>query len=449
MPNISSMIQNDPQTGLQVDQRDTLTGLAGTSAARTKLLQWQEQAEEEGRTAPVHVMLLALGRFDTVNLAYGEAAGDGALVAVAQRIAHFSEDEFEDGDWIAARIGGGKFLLAVREACSRERWQWLGEALADAVAHPIAGLDDAGTLRLWPRVALMRSMPGEGPQMIFDRLGEALERAHRSHGQRVLWADGDHTPRGRPNAQLEADLLAALDRNEIEMVYQPQYSLPDDRLIGAEALARWQHPQLGRIGASALFAIAERADHVAPLSRHIAERALRDAAAWPGDLRLSLNVTPADLAAASFASELQAIIDASGFAAQQLTLEITEHVLLAELERSAAMLGALRAGGVKIALDDFGAGFCNFRYLQILPLDYLKLDRAMVEGIGDAPKDMAVFHAIVAMAKALSLKVIAEGIETQNQRDIVASEGCEFYQGFLRSVPMGAEDFALLADQSN
>ncbi len=434
---------------IQTDQRDALTGLAGTPAARMKLSQWQEQAAAEGRTAPVHVMLLALGRFDTVNLAYGEAAGDGALVTVAQRIAHFSEDEFEDGDWIAARIGGGKFLLAVREACSRERWQWLGEALADAVAHPIAGLDDAGTLRLWPRLALMRAMPDEGPQMIFDRLGEALERAHHSHGQRVIWADGEHTPRGRPNAQLEADLLAALDRDEIEMVYQPQYSLPDDRLIGAEALARWQHPQLGRIGASALFAIAERADHVAPLSRHIAERALRDAAAWPGDMRLSLNVTPADLAAASFASELQTMIDISGFAPGQLTLEITEHVLLAELERSAAMLSELRDCGVRIALDDFGAGFCNFRYLQILPLDYLKLDRAMVEGIADTPKDMAVFRGILALAKTLSLKTIAEGIETQKQRDLIANEGCEFYQGFLRAAPMGGAEFTTLAGKTN
>ena len=434
---------------IQTDLRDVLTGLACTEAAQDRLNEWQQLANDEGQTAPVHIMLLALGRFDTVNLAYGEAAGDGALVTVAQRIGHFSDDEFEDDDWIAARIGGGKFLLAVREACSRERWQWLGEALADAVALPIAGLEDAATLRLWPRIALMRAMPGEGAKMIFDRLGQALEQAQQSRGQRVVWADGGHTPRGRPAAQLEADLLAALDRGEIEVVYQPQYSLPDDRLIGAEALARWQHPQLGRIGASALFAIAERADHLAPLSRHIAEQALGEAALWPSDMRLSLNVTPADLAAASFARELLAMIAATGFAPGQLTLEITEHVLLAELERSAAMLGDLRGSGVRIALDDFGAGFCNFRYLQILPLDYLKLDRAMVEGIADAPKDLAVFRAILAMSKALGLKAIAEGIETQAQRDLIASEGCEFYQGFLKAAALDTHDFAALCTEKN
>ncbi|MXP43806.1 GGDEF domain-containing phosphodiesterase [Allopontixanthobacter sediminis] len=434
-------------------QRDPLTGLADAAAAQVRLSEWHDQAAKEGCAAPVHVLLLALGRFDAVNLAYGEAAGDGALVTVAQRIGHFANDELEDGDWIAARIGGGKFLLAVREACSRERWQWLGEALADAVALPIAGLGDAGTLRLWPRVALMRAMPGERPQVIFERAGEALDRAQHSHGQRVLWADGSTAPRGRTGAQLEADLLGALDREEIELVYQPQYRLLQSApagglLVGAEALARWQHPMLGRIGASALFAIAERADHVAPLSRHIAERALRDAALWPKGMRLSLNVTPADLAAASFAAELQAVVASAGFSADRLTLEITEHVLLADLERSAAMLGKLRAGGMRIALDDFGAGFCNFRYLQILPLDYLKLDRAMVEGIADAPRDMAVFRAIVAMAKALSLQVIAEGIETDAQRDLIAGEGCEFYQGFIASLPMPAAEFAALARRS-
>ncbi len=432
---------------IDIEQRDNLTGLARSDVAQARLADWQQEGVAEGRVAPVHVMLLGLGRFDTVNLAYGEAVGDGALVTVAQRISHFCEDEFEDGDWIAARIGGGKFLITVREACSRERWQWLGEALADAVAHPIAGLDDGGTLRLWPRVALMRAMPGEGPRMIFDRLGEALEHARSQHGHRVVWADGGLTPRGWPSAQLEADLLTALDRGEIEVVFQPQYCLPEDRLTGAEALARWQHPQLGRIGASTLFAIAERADHVAPLSRHIAQRALTAAAGWPDHLRLSLNVTPADLAAASFASELELLIEFTGFDPKRLTLEITEHVLLSELERSAAMLNDLRSVGVQIALDDFGAGFCNFQYLKILSLDYLKLDRAMVEGIGDAPKDLAVFRAIVAMAKALDLMIIAEGIESSEQRDLIALEGCDYYQGFLRAAPMSGDEFADLASR--
>lgn len=432
---------------LDMKMHDDLTGLAGVAVARETLEMWQHGAAQQGKTAPVHAMLLGLGRFDAVNLAYGESVGDGALVTVAQRILHFAEDEFEDGDWLVARLGGGKFLLAAHEACSRERWQWLGEALADAIAHPIAGLEDAGTLRLWPRVALMRPAPGEGPAMIFDRLAETLEEARTKQGRRVLWSDGGLTVPGRRSALVDADLLAALDRDEIEVVYQPQVSLADDSIIGAEALARWQHPELGRIGATQLFAIAERTDHVAQLSRHIAKRALTDAATWPLGQRLSINVTPADLASSNFADALTGLVEECGFDPEYLTLEITEHVLLNDLEGSAKTLLALKAHGMRIALDDFGAGFCNFRYLKILPLDAIKLDRTMIDGIAADERDLAVLQGIIAMAKALHLGVIAEGIETEEQREIIKREGCDYYQGFLRAVPLDQAAFLeMIAD---
>ncbi len=139
------------------DLRDTLTGLAGSDGARARIVRWQQQAVEEGETAPIHALLLGLRRFDTVNLAYGEAAGDSALVAVAARILHFAADEIE-GDWVAARMGGGNFLLAAHEPCSRERWQWLAESLAESISRPIGNPGGAGTLRLWPRIALMRTL---------------------------------------------------------------------------------------------------------------------------------------------------------------------------------------------------------------------------------------------------------------------------------------------------
>jgi EAL domain-containing protein (putative c-di-GMP-specific phosphodiesterase class I)/GGDEF domain-containing protein len=425
--------------------RDDLTGLLGTDTAHAMLARWQAEYAARGAVAPIHAMLLGLGRFETVNLAYGEAAGDGALVEVAKRILHFAEDEFESGAWLVARIGGGKFLVAALEACSRERWQWLADALADAVAHPIATHDGSEILRLWPRVAMMRATHGEGPEIVLDRLAEALSLAQAEQGRRVMWADGDVTFPGRRGAQLEADLLAALGRDEIEILFQPQFALDGDSLVGAEALARWQHPELGKVGASALFSIAERADHVAQLSRHIATRALQAAADWPEPLRLSLNVTPTDLAAGSFASELLKLAQQAGFPPERLTVEITEHVLLADLEQAAQAFDRLKAAGVRIALDDFGAGFCNFRYLKILPLDYLKLDRAMVDGVASDPRDLAVLRGILAMANSLELQVIAEGIETEEQRAIIAAEGCHFYQGFLKAAPMRAGEFTELA----
>ena len=229
------------------------------------------------------------------------------------------------------------------------------------------------------------------------------------------------------------------------MVFQPQFALPGDALSGAEALARWNHPVLGRIGAGALFSIAERADFVVPLSRHIAALSLRAAAVWPAPLRLSLNVTPADLANWSFAADLGETLRLSDFPANRLTLEVTEQVLLADVQLAARALANVAAKGVRVALDDFGAGFCNFRYLKVLPLHYLKLDRAMVEGITEEGRDLAVLRAILAMAGALELKVIAEGIESEAQRARIEAEGAHCWQGFLRAKPMAEIEFLKLA----
>ena len=424
--------------------RDALTGLAGSEALHARLREWAGAAQADGRIAPIHALMLGLRRFETVNLAYGEDVGNAALVEVATRLLRFADDEL-DGEWIAARLGGGNFVLAANEECSRERWQWLAEEIAEDIARPIVDLCGEGTIRLWPRIALIRAVPDEDSHTVVDRLAETLARAQRNSAGRVLWADGDLAVAGRSAQQLEADLLGALDRDEIEIVYQPQFAADDGRLTGAEALARWQHPQLGRIGAGALFAIAERADHVVQLSHHIAAHALAGAAGWPEPLRLSLNVTPADLAASSFANSIAAAIVEAGFSPDRLTLEITEQALVSDLDRSAVSLRKLRDIGVRIALDDFGAGFCNFRYLKLLPLHYLKLDRSMVDGILDDSRDLAVFRGILAMAKALGLKVIAEGIENEDQRALIAQEGCDYYQGFLRAQPMSAEEFMVFA----
>lgn len=243
------------------------------------------------------------------------------------------------------------------------------------------------------------------------------------------------------------DIGQAMAQDEIEILFQPQYAAASGALAGAEALAHWQYRDFGRIGGQALFAIAGRTGHAPLLLRHVAERALEAAAKWPGEagLRLSLNVTADDLAEAGFAEEFAALLGQSGFPAERLTLEITEQVLLADLERARGELEKLAQSGIRIALDDFGAGFCNFRYLKLLPLHYLKLDRSMVEGVEEDARDLAVLRGIVALGHALGLDVIAEGIETEEQRQIVAGEGIAFYQGFLKAEPMAAEEFADLA----
>jgi predicted signal transduction protein with EAL and GGDEF domain len=245
-------------------QRGRMSGSPGLETARDRIAEWMAVERIEEGSGQLHAMLLGLRRFDAVNLAYGEAAGDDALDEVTARMSNFAAHEL-DGRWLVCRAGGGSFLLLATEPCSRERWQLVAGELSEAVARPITV--PSGVLRLSPRIALVRMLAGETIDLMLDRLGQALSEATLSQGARLVWANGEASPAGRSSAQLEADLLEAIERDEIEIMFQPQFRLPDDRLVGAEALARWNHPELGRIGASALFAIAERTDHVAPLSR--------------------------------------------------------------------------------------------------------------------------------------------------------------------------------------
>lgn len=446
-----------------LDIPDTVTGLIRQGEALRQLADWQNGAARWNEKASIHCMSIGLKRFSAVNLAYGREAGDRALVELTNRVLQFARGELEGenaqsagnahiagnhSNWLLSRLDNGAFLLAANHACSRERWQWLAEELSQAIAQPIATLANSAELRLWPRVALLRATPADNPAGIISRLEEAQDKNRHQSGRRLFWVDGEASLPGRSARQLEADLISALDRDEIDIVYQPQFSTQTGRVVGVEALARWRHPELGRIGAVALFAIAERADHVGQLSRHIFNQALNGFEDWAGGLRLSLNVAPADLSSRFFPDMVAEALSASGFPPEKLTLEITEQALLSDLDTSAERLGQLSELGIAIALDDFGAGFCNFRYLKILSPDYLKLDRSMVEGIANDPRDLAILRGIIAMAKALDLDVIAEGVETEAQRRVIVEEGCVSWQGFLGAEPLSREKVTALLQKN-
>ena len=418
---------------------DTLTGLLAAASGRQRLESWARDGLRW------QAMLIGLQRFQAVNRAFGQPAGDAALAEVARRIRTFGGNAFAcdplGGEWFAARIDGSAFLLAAASDWSRERWSFMADALAEAVARPL--VVGGEPVRLTTRIALLRALPGDRPQVAIDSLSHALAEAQNQPARRLIWADGSRMPRGRSGAALEGDLMKALGRGQIAVLFQPQFSLGDGRLTGAEALARWDHATLGRIGAATLFAVAERSDQTAALGRHIAERALSAAARWPRDanLRLSLNLTASELALSSCVATLDEALASSGFDPQRLTLEVTEQSLLVDLESAAATLRALAERGMRIALDDFGSGFANFRYLKLLPLDYLKLDHTLTDDVATDPRDRAILRAIVAMARALELEVIAEGVESEAQRALLAAEGCDYFQGFLRAGPLRAEDF--------
>lgn len=284
---------------------------------------------------------------------------------------------------------------------------------------------------LGSRWSLAESAPGDDAASLLHRAAEALVSAKASDGPTIRVAGPEHTA---PIDSLAIDLHFAIERDEIDILFQPQARIDSRRITGVEALARWRHGRLGPLGADVLFAAAERADLGLVLSDHIQGLVLARIAAWPETLshvRVALNITAGDLGRPGFAYSFLRRVGASGVACDRLTVEVTESGAIHNLDRAAAILTDLRAAGLRVALDDFGTGYSSLAYLTTLPLDYLKLDKALALGIERTRRHRGVVRAVMTLARSLGLAVVAEGIETDTQRQLLAAEGCAFYQGFL------------------
>ena len=393
----------------------------------------------------LHTMLIGLRRMSAINATYGSAVGDAALAAIEQRLARHAARLY-GGTALTARLSGGDYLIAHVMAQDRVGWQVIAEQMLRVISDP---LDAAGhRLRLTARAALALAKADEDPVSLLDRLSAGLAMARESAAEPVRWADRQSDNAPQSGYRLEQELVHAIERKQINVLFQPQFSVTTGKISGAEALARWQHPQHGEIGAGTLFALADKADFTRQLSRHIRRVALDQAARWIGPLaglRLSVNVTAEDLAESGYARRELKMIGASGLDPARLTLEITESALVPDLKRAAARFATLRAAGVRIAVDDFGTGYSSLLYLKSLPLDYLKLDHAMTRDIGGAEADRIIVRSIIAMARALDLQVIAEGVESDAQLEALCEEGCDYFQGFLRGGAMDADVFVAFA----
>jgi len=403
--------------------RDALTGARDGPSAR----RWIDRRLAEGGS--IGIVLIGLTRFETVNTAYGRAAGDELLRSVSRRVGEVVREMLGKGA-IVARIGGSEFLVASDDA-DAARIATAAARLEDALARPfVAGGDIAP---LGARLVTGASQAGDNAAALLRRASEALL--------------GDvPLEKGAPPVDVLVDSLhRALERSEIGVLFQPQVSIATGQIVGVEALARWNHPEFGELGAETLFAAAERAGLDATLSDHVQRRALAASANWPmslSKLRLSINVTAADVARPGFVDALLGRIDTSNFPRNRLTVEITESGIMSDLGEAARVLTMLRAAGCRVAIDDFGTGYSSLAYLKALPLDYLKIDKKLSQDITGSPRDRVVVRGVIDMARSLGLAVVAEGVETAEQLDLLAKEGCQYFQGFLCS---GAIDVPALA----
>lgn len=427
----------------RLDQsRDPLTGLRDLRTAKA----WIDgRLDHGGEDQPTLVLLLlGVSRFDAINAAFGRVTGDAVLQAAARRIERLVDP---DGDRrFVARLAGPEFAIILSAPTSIGEGRFLAGQLVETLGRPFMSGDHVITLS--SRIGVVASAPGDGSASLLRRASAALVDAKGDAGPiRVLDA-GARSEAARGD-QLEIDLRRALDADEIEILFQPQVSVTSGRIVGAEALARWRHPTFGELGATTLFSVAERSDYLTQLSDHVQRKAIGLAASWPaslGRLRLSVNITAADIVRPGFAAQFLDLVRQSGFDVKRLTVEVTEGGLIEDLNAAAYLLARLREGGLRVAIDDFGTGYSSLAYLKALPLDYLKIDKRLCEDITGSPRDRIVVRSVIDMARSLGLSVIAEGVETQEQLDLLAQEGCNLYQGFLCSRPVDAAALAALMD---
>lgn len=402
--------------------REWLAGRAGADDARLALL------------------LVGIKDLKQINDRLGRGAGDVTIAEVGKHIETFA-NEWPYEVTMVARLPGREFMLAIEGNADREQLEQAAKELLDVLS--VDKGSDPGPIRINGRIGIAQAAPGESGTDLLARAGKALASAYARKGERFVFTDYDESQPPQIILAIDAGLRAAVIDGKISIVFQPQFEVATGCLVGAEALARLHHAGLGEVGAGDLFSAADRCDLREELSHLIQSKAIGLAASWPSQirhLRLAVNLGAEELTQ-DYAAHLLELLERTGFPANRLTLELTEESLIRDIELAAAQLDILRGHNIRIAIDDFGTGYSSLSYLKTLPLDYLKIDKGMTPDIGGAAKDRIVLRAIIAMGKALGLKIIAEGVERSEELEMLKAEDCDYFQGYLRSAPLSPVEF--------
>jgi diguanylate cyclase (GGDEF)-like protein len=420
-----------------VSRRDPLTGL-------TTLLGIEDTLEEavaraDRASAATCVLYVGIDDFRSLNDAVGHAAGDAVLVEVASRLVALVGDRAA-----AARVGGAEFVLVVDGDAANAR-RAAGRVLDD-LARPVAV--DGHPLTVACSIGIA-AYPAQGskPRLIANAL--TAMRAVREAGGAAF---AEYLPTmdvdQREQAELAADLRVAVERGELMLVYQPKVDAGSLQITAAEALLRWQHPKRGLISPTVFIPIAERCGLIGTIGNWVVDEATRQAAVWRDSglrMRVAINVSGYQMRQHDFVDRLQQALRARSLAPSRFTCEITETVAMEDTLVTLQAFERLGRAGVHVSIDDFGTGYSSLASLRRLPAAELKIDRAFVTDL-DASRDaISIAKAIVQMAHSLGLRVVAEGVETETQRDHLIALGCDELQGYLFAKPMSATALGLWA----
>ncbi len=415
---------------------DPLTGLPN----RTLFLDRAEHALARVRRtgALTAVLFLDLDHFKLINDSLGHQMGDELLAAAAPRI----QQSIRPGDTVA-HFGGDEFGILLEDISDERHACNAAERIGAALAEPflLAGSEHFITAS----VGIAFTRESEGAVELIRNADSAMYRAKDRGRARFELFDEVMRTRAVSRLRVENDLRRALERKELLVHYQPMVSLTDQSIVGAEALLRWNHSELGMIPPGEFIPLAEENGLIESIGQWVLEQACIQAAEWSelrdGDAQLgiSVNLSPVQVIEPTLAGVVAGVLDRTGLDPSRLYLEITETVMLREGDALMKVLSSLKQLGIRLVLDDFGTGYSSLAYLTHLPLDALKVDRSFVDGLGTESRDTAIAEAIVAMSKALNLQVVGEGVETKPQAAELHRLGCEFAQGFLFARPAPAE----------
>ncbi|MBI4542092.1 MAG: EAL domain-containing protein [Gemmatimonadetes bacterium] len=416
---------------------DALTNLPNRSLF-TDLLSRSIGRAQRRESYAYAVLFLDIDRFKVVNDSLGHLVGDQLLVAMARRL----ERCVRPGDTVA-RLGGDEFTILLDDIDAVSD----ATRIADRIRRELRVPFSLGGQEVFSSASIGIALSATGYERPDDLLRDAdlaMYRAKALGKGRYEVFDTEMHARAVALLQLETDLRRAVERDEFCVFYQPVVSLRTGRPIGFEALARWQHPQRGLVLPDEFIPVAEETGLIVPIDRRVLREACRQLGEWQAGfateppLTMSVNLSAKQLLQPDLVDQIARCLDATGLAPERLRLEVTESAIIDHAEPALAMLGRLRALGVRLDLDDFGTGYCSLSYLHRFDMDTLKIDRSFVSNIGDRGQNSEIVRTIVSLARNLEMAVIAEGVETAEQLALVRSLDCEQMQGFLFAEPLPA-----------
>jgi diguanylate cyclase (GGDEF)-like protein/PAS domain S-box-containing protein len=386
------------------------------------------------------VMVLEMDRFKRINDGLGPQVGDAVLREAAQRIAATVR-----GIDLVARRGGDEFVIVIPEPSAPALHT--AQLLLDCIARPMS--IEGHEIHMTCSIGIATA-PTDG-----DRSDALIRRANAAlHQARLLGRNQASTYAGMPHDDdperlaLEGALRHALRLEQFELHYQPQVDLANGRIVGVEALLRWQHPTLGRIAPDRFIPIAEETGMIVAIGDWVLRRAIEQAAAWQRaglpSLRMAVNLSARQLLQLDLDLRIESLLVSSGLDPRLFGVEVTESMLIANFDRAEQHLRALRALGVEVSLDDFGTGYSSLGYLRRLPVDVVKIDRSLVPDIAAPAHDVSITRAIITMAHQLRMKVLAEGVESEDQAILLAANQCDQMQGYWFSAALPADAFEAL-----